>query len=67
MPEAAGLASRLKGAGFFLGGVLLTLIGFRGAMALMASLLAVVLVLSLVRLKADLGRQKIKPKFSEPA
>ena len=60
-----GSKNALKGAGFFLGGVLLTLIGFRGAMVIMASLLAVVLGLSLWRLRADLGRQKVKPKFSE--
>jgi predicted MFS family arabinose efflux permease len=60
-----GSKNALKGAGFFLGGVLLTLIGFRGAMVVMASMLAVVLVMSLWRLKADLGRQKVKPKFSE--
>ncbi|WFM70140.1 organoarsenical effux MFS transporter ArsJ [Halomonas sp. CKK8] len=60
-----GSKNALKGAGFFLGGVLLTLIGFRGAMLVMASMLAAVLLMSLVRLKADLGRQKRKPKFAE--
>jgi predicted MFS family arabinose efflux permease len=60
-----GSKNALKGAGFFLGGVLLTLVGFRGAVGLMALMLVVVLALSLVRLKADLGRQKVKPKFSE--
>jgi predicted MFS family arabinose efflux permease len=60
-----GSKNALKGAGFFLGGVLLTLIGFRGAMVIMALLLVVVLGLSLWRLRADLGRQKVKPKFSE--
>ncbi|MBS9403937.1 organoarsenical effux MFS transporter ArsJ [Halomonas sp. TRM85114] len=60
-----GSKNALKGAGFFLGGVMLTLIGFRGAMVVMATLLALVLGLSLWRLRADLGRQKRKPKFSE--
>jgi len=60
-----GSKNALKGAGFFLGGLLLTLIGFRGAVIVMAVMLLVVLVLSLVRLKADLGRAKRKPKFSE--
>lgn len=60
-----GSKNALKGAGFFLGGVLLTLIGFRGAVIAMALMLAGVLVLSLVRLKADLGRQKRKPAFGE--
>ncbi|WP_163576783.1 organoarsenical effux MFS transporter ArsJ [Halomonas faecis] len=60
-----GSKNALKGAGFFLGGLLLTLIGFRGAVIVMAVMLAGVLALSLARLKADLGRQKRKPKFSE--
>tara|TARA_B100001179_G_scaffold225391_1_gene205220 strand:+ start:1131 stop:2393 length:1263 start_codon:yes stop_codon:yes gene_type:complete len=60
-----GSKNALKGAGFFLGGLLLTLIGFRGAVIVMAVMLLAVLVLSLVRLKADLGRAKRKPKFSE--
>ncbi|GEK72213.1 MULTISPECIES: organoarsenical effux MFS transporter ArsJ [Halomonas] len=60
-----GSKNALKGAGFFLGGLLLTLIGFRGAVGLMAAMLGGVLVLSLWRLKADLGRGKRKPKFTE--
>ena len=60
-----GSKNALKGAGFFLGGLLLTLIGFRGAVIAMALMLVGVLVLSLVRLKADLGRQKNKPRFTE--
>ena len=60
-----GSKNALKGLGFFVGGVLLTLIGFRGAVLVMALMLCVVLALSLWRLKADLGRQKRKPKFSE--
>ncbi|GAA0621179.1 organoarsenical effux MFS transporter ArsJ [Halomonas beimenensis] len=60
-----GSKNALKGAGFFLGGLLLTLIGFRGAVIAMAVMLVAVLGLSLVRLKADLGRGKRKPKFTE--
>ncbi|MGM0702193.1 MAG: organoarsenical effux MFS transporter ArsJ [Pseudomonadota bacterium] len=60
-----GSKNALKGAGFFLGGLLLTLIGFQGAVGLMAIMLVGVLALSLVRLTADLGRGKRKPKFSE--
>jgi len=60
-----GSKNALKGAGFFLGGLLLSLIGFRGAVIAMAVMLVAVLGLSLARLKADLGRQKRKPKFSE--
>ncbi len=60
-----GSKNALKGAGFFLGGLLLTLMGFQGAVGLMAVMLVGVLALSLSRLKADLGRGKRKPKFSE--
>ncbi|WP_104203510.1 organoarsenical effux MFS transporter ArsJ [Billgrantia saliphila] len=60
-----GSKNALKGVGFFLGGLLLTLIGFRGAILAMALMLLAVLALSLVRLDADLGRAKAKPKFRE--
>ncbi|WP_280540061.1 organoarsenical effux MFS transporter ArsJ [Chromohalobacter sp. 11-W] len=60
-----GSKNALKGAGFFLGGLLLTLVGFQGAILAMWLMLVVVLGLSLWRLRADLGRQKAKPKFRE--
>ncbi len=58
-----GSKNALKGLGFFLGGILLTLFEFRGAVLLMAVLLACVWVMSLLSLKADLGKAKNKPKF----
>ncbi|WP_445003032.1 organoarsenical effux MFS transporter ArsJ [Halomonas mongoliensis] len=60
-----GSKNALKGVGFFLGGLLLTLIGFQGAILAMAVMLAGVLSLSLARLDGDLGRAKAKPKFRE--
>jgi MFS family permease len=60
-----GSKNALKGVGFFLGGLLLTLLEFRGAIILMASLLALVWIFSLVTLKQDLGKAKSKPKFKE--
>ena len=60
-----GSKNALKGVGFFLGGALLTLLEFRGAIILMASLLAVVWLFSLVALKHDLGKAKNKPKFNQ--
>ncbi|WP_148254302.1 organoarsenical effux MFS transporter ArsJ [Aidingimonas lacisalsi] len=60
-----GSKNALKGVGFFVGGLLLTLIGFRGAVIAMAVMLLVVLGLSLWRLRADLGRQQQKPRFRE--
>lgn len=60
-----GSKNALKGAGFFLGGLLLTLFGFRMAMLLMASVLLVVWLFSLKFLKKDLGVAKNKPKFQD--
>lgn len=60
-----GSKNALKGVGFFLGGLLLTLIGFKGAVLLMAGLLAAVWLFSLVMLKQDLGKAKNKPKFGD--
>ncbi|WP_144211706.1 organoarsenical effux MFS transporter ArsJ [Shewanella donghaensis] len=60
-----GSKNTLKGVGFFLGGLLLTLLDFKGAIILMASLLAIVWLFSLFTLKEDLGKTKHKPKFKE--
>lgn len=60
-----GSKNALKGVGFFLGGALLTALGFTGAIWLMAGCLLLVWLLSLVLLKQDLGKAKNKPKFSE--
>lgn len=59
-----GSKNALKGVGFFLGGGLLTLIGFKGAVLVMALGLMMVWIFSLFSLKQDLGRAKNKPKFS---
>ncbi|MBY5992165.1 organoarsenical effux MFS transporter ArsJ [Ferrimonas balearica] len=60
-----GSKNALKGVGFFLGGVLLMGLGFQGAMVAMATVLLLVLGLSLAWLGKDLGKAKNKPKFSE--
>lgn len=60
-----GSKNALKGVGFFLGGLLLTLLGFQHAVLAMAGLLLLVFILSLFRLQADLGKAKAKPKFSQ--
>jgi len=60
-----GSKNALKGFGFFLGGLLLTLLEFRGAIILMTALLALVWLFSLMALKKDLGKAKFKPKFKE--
>ncbi|EWC39918.1 organoarsenical effux MFS transporter ArsJ [Stutzerimonas stutzeri] len=60
-----GSKNALKGVGFFLGGALLTLLGFAGAVLAMAAVLAVIWLGSLMLLKRDLGKAKAKPKFKD--
>ncbi|MEI8604622.1 organoarsenical effux MFS transporter ArsJ [Pseudoalteromonas sp. B160] len=60
-----GSKNALKGVGFFLGGVLLTLLEFHGAMLIMICMLTMVWLFSLFALKEDLGKAKNKAKFSE--
>jgi len=60
-----GSKNALKGAGFFLGGALLSWVGFVTAVATMAAALAVVWLASVWTLRRDLGRSKRKPKFRE--
>ncbi|MGF6708856.1 organoarsenical effux MFS transporter ArsJ [Pseudomonas frederiksbergensis] len=60
-----GSKNALKGVGFFLGGALLALIGFKGALLAMAGVLALIWVSSLVLLKKDLGKAKAKPRFRD--
>ncbi|WP_172151073.1 organoarsenical effux MFS transporter ArsJ [Pseudomonas tumuqii] len=60
-----GSKNALKGVGFFLGGALLALLGFRGALLMMASLLALIWLASLLLLKKDLGKAKAKPRFRD--
>lgn len=51
-----GSKNAMKGVGFFLGGALLELAGFRGALWLMAALLALVLAGVVLALPSQLGR-----------
>ncbi|WP_448565625.1 organoarsenical effux MFS transporter ArsJ [Thalassotalea ganghwensis] len=60
-----GSKNALKGVGFFLGSLLLTLFGFKGAVLTMSAALLVVWIVSLVFLTKDLGKSKTKPKFTE--
>jgi len=57
-----GSKNALKGAGFFLGGLLLTTLGFAPSLWVMAGVLFVILVMSLILLRGDLGKSKAKPK-----
>lgn len=58
-----GSKNALKGVGFFLGGLLLALLGFRGALWAMAAVLAAVWLLTDSTLPRDLGRAKTKAAF----
>ncbi len=60
-----GSKNALKGVGFFLGGGLLGLLGFTGAVLTMAAALAMVWLASLLLLKKDLGKASSKPKFRD--
>ena len=58
-----GSKNALKGVGFFLGGLLLTSVGFNAAVGAMAAGLFVAFLLTLV-LPGEIGRMKRKPAFS---
>jgi predicted MFS family arabinose efflux permease len=60
-----GSKNALKGAGFFVGAALLEWIGFRGALALLAGMLLLVLVITAVLLPRGFGKMKSKPKFTQ--
>jgi len=58
-----GSKNALKGVGFFLGGFLLSVLGYRYALFGMAALLVVVLVGSTLSLPRELGKTKAKARF----
>ena len=60
-----GSKNALKGCGFFVGAALLELIGFRGALAILAGLLLLVLIVTAILLPSGVGKMKSKPKFTQ--
>lgn len=58
-----GSKNALKGAGFFVGGLLLSSVGFKMSVLIMAVILILVFVGSLLFLKKEMGKAKRKPKF----
>jgi len=60
-----GSKNALKGAGFFLGGILLSLFGFHDAILIMTVSLSIVWVFSLLSLNKSMGKAPNKPKVSE--
>ncbi|GHA17521.1 MFS transporter [Arenicella chitinivorans] len=60
-----GSKNALKGIGFFIGGLMLSLLGFHTAILCMVGFLALIWIFSLITLRAPLQRAEYKPKFSE--
>lgn len=60
-----GSKNAMKGVGFFVGGLLLETVGFRGALWAMMALLALVLTGVTVSLPRDLGKAKASKSFCE--
>jgi len=60
-----GSKNAMKGIGFFVGGLLLDLVGFRPALWLMVGLLAVILAAGLILLPRELGKAKSSRSVKE--
>ncbi len=60
-----GSKNALKGAGFFVGAALLEWIGFRGALAVLAMALFLVLIATMILLPSAVGKMASKPKFTQ--
>jgi predicted MFS family arabinose efflux permease len=60
-----GSKNAMKGVGFFLGGLLLDLLGFRGALWAMAAMLAIVLVAVLLSLPPMMGKSRASKSARE--
>lgn len=60
-----GSKNAMKGIGFFVGGLLLQVVGFRVSLWMMAALLAVIFVVGLVLLPRELGKAKSSKTMKE--
>ena len=60
-----GSKNALKGVGFFVGGLLLYLVGFREALFILAGLVLTALVSTSLLMKGDLGTSNKKAKFGQ--
>jgi predicted MFS family arabinose efflux permease len=60
-----GSKNALKGVGFFLGGLLLTLVGFQAALLTLAALVLTALVLTSSLMRGHLGRPDASAKFTQ--
>jgi predicted MFS family arabinose efflux permease len=60
-----GSKNTLKGVGFFLGGLLLTLLGYQYALLSMAAGLVLIMIVCAMLLPGDLAAKKFRVKFTE--
>jgi len=60
-----GSKNALKGVGFFLGGVLLTVVGFQTALLMLAGLVAAALLVTLALMRGSLGTPDRKARFAQ--
>jgi MFS family permease len=60
-----GSKNALKGVGFFVGGLLLTLVGFRAGLLVLAALVLSALVVVVALMRGDLGRPDPKARFTQ--
>ena len=60
-----GSKNTLKGAGFFLGGLLLSVFGFQYALYVMSGALMLIFIFTQLALRQDMGRARNKVKFSQ--
>lgn len=60
-----GLKNTLKGIGFFVGGVLLSWLGYQQALLSLSGLLIIVLILCLFLVRTEFGKTKQKPKLTQ--
>jgi len=60
-----GSKNALKGFGYFIGAALLSWLEFRGALVVLATVLALVLAATMISLPAGVGKMSAKPKFTQ--
>ncbi|MDX6639888.1 MAG: transporter, family, 1-arseno-3-phosphoglycerate exporter [Solirubrobacteraceae bacterium] len=60
-----GSKNALKGVGFFLGGLLLTVVGFQAGLWMLAGLVGTALAIVVVMMRGDLGSPDPKARFSQ--
>jgi len=60
-----GSKNAIKGVGFFVGALLLTLVGFQPALRILGGLVLTVLILAIVLIRGDLGTANKKAKFRQ--